>query len=145
MLPEISKIGEDYTTISSFDNGKYPVKYIGSAAYHFTSIIAQNIKITDGVQALGIYAFDARTFKKYCVTLAMILVYSNEDVIPTAYKIPIIVISSSSLPLTSLKVLSPLVTGVITSLIIFGVNNEPVTFEIDVKINKINTAINSFL
>ena len=75
----------------------------------------------------------------------MILVYSNEDVIPTAYKIPIIVISSNSLPLTSLKVLSPLVTGVITSLIIFGVNNEPVTFEIDVKINKINTAINSFL
>ena len=75
----------------------------------------------------------------------MILVYSNEDVIPTAYKIPIIVISSSSLPLTSLKVLSPLVTGVITSLIIFGVNNEPVTFEIDVKISKINTAINSFL
>ena len=71
MLPEISKIGEDYTTISSFDNGKYPVKYIGSAAYHFTSIIAQNIKITDGVQTLGIYAFDARkqAFKKYCITL----------------------------------------------------------------------------
>lgn len=71
MLPEINRIGEDYTTISSFDNGKYPVKYIGSAAYHFTSIIAQSVKICDGVQELGAYAFDSnqKISKKYCITL----------------------------------------------------------------------------
>ena len=73
LLSEINALGKDYTTISSFKHGNvtYPVSYIGSAAYHFTYIIAQNIKICDGVVELGDYAFDARksAFKKYCVIL----------------------------------------------------------------------------
>ena len=71
LLPEINKKGEDYTLISSFNhNGvTYPITYIGSAAYHFTKIMAQNIKISDGVTELGDYSFDSRKFKKYCVTL----------------------------------------------------------------------------
>ena len=74
MLSEINEVGKDYTTISSFEhNGvTYPVTYIGSAAYHFTSIIAQNIKIGDGIKEIGSYAFYSYSnskFKKYCVIL----------------------------------------------------------------------------
>ena len=77
LLPEINELGNDYTTIGSFKhNGiTYPVNYIGSAAYHFTSITAQNITISDGVTELGAYSFDARidnsfnSFKKNCITL----------------------------------------------------------------------------
>ena len=56
-------------------------------------------------------------------------------------------IISINLPLTSLNNLGSTpsagsTTGSITSSIIIGVNNEPVRLEIDVKINRKNTAIN---
>ena len=73
LLPEIDVAGEDYITIASFNhNGvEYPVTYIGSAAYHFTSIIAQNVKICNGVEELGDHVFNSEkeAFKKYCITL----------------------------------------------------------------------------
>ena len=73
LLSKIDEKGKDYTTISSFNhNGvEYPVSYIGAAAYHFTKMFAQNIKISDGVTALGDYSFDSFKdgYKKYCVTL----------------------------------------------------------------------------
>ena len=71
LLSEINEIGNDYTTIASFNhiNHDYPVTYIGSAAYHFTSIVAHSIKICDRVEALGSYAFDSSKEKKYCITL----------------------------------------------------------------------------
>jgi hypothetical protein len=72
LLPKINEAGNDYTTISSFKhNGvTYPVTYIGSAAYHFTYIIAQNITISDGVDKIGAYAFYSKmdASKKYCIT-----------------------------------------------------------------------------
>lgn len=69
LLNKIDKTGEDYTTIETL--GGYRVTYIGSAAYHFTSIIAQNITIPDGIENIGDYAFDSskEDFKKYCITL----------------------------------------------------------------------------
>ena len=69
LLNKIDKIGEDYTTIGTL--GGHPVTYIGSAAYHFTNMIAQNITITDGIENIGDYAFDSskNAFKKYCITL----------------------------------------------------------------------------
>ena len=71
MLPEIAITNGDYTTIATFGNGAYPVTYIGSAAYHFTKMTAQNINISSGVNKLGNYVFDAKQkgFKKYCITL----------------------------------------------------------------------------
>lgn len=73
MLPEINIPGEDFTTISSFNhNGvPYPVTQIGSAAYHFTKIVAQNITVHDNITTLGNYAFNAQKskFGKYCITL----------------------------------------------------------------------------
>ena len=70
MLSEL-KVTGDHTIIPSFDNGKYPVTYIGSAAYHFTAITAENIIVPDGVEEIGNYAFDSKqpSFKKYCITL----------------------------------------------------------------------------
>ena len=72
LLSKINEAGNDYTTVSSFKhNGiTYPVTRIGSAAYHFTYMIAQNITISDGVDEIGAYAFDSRkdAFKKYCIT-----------------------------------------------------------------------------
>lgn len=72
LLPKINEFGNNYTTISSFNHKgvDYPVSYIGSAAYHFTYIIAQNIKIADGIEELGDYSFDSRKskYKKYCIT-----------------------------------------------------------------------------
>ena len=69
LLNKIDKTGEDYTTIETL--GGYPVTYIGSAAYHFTSIVAQNITIPDGIETIGDYAFESskNAFKKYCITL----------------------------------------------------------------------------
>lgn len=69
LLNKIDKIGQDYTTIETLDG--HPVTYIGSAAYHFTSMIAQNITIPDGIENIGDYAFDSSkaNFKKYCITL----------------------------------------------------------------------------
>ena len=73
MLPEINMAGENFVTISEFthDGVKYPVNKIGSAVYHFTAIIAQNINIHEGVTKIGDYAFDAQKtdFGKYCVTI----------------------------------------------------------------------------
>ena len=74
LLPQISEAGKDYTTISSFkhDGITYPVTHIGSAAYHFTFMIAQNIKIGDGIKEIGSYAFysyEKSDFKKYCIIL----------------------------------------------------------------------------
>ena len=67
LLKRIDKTGEDYTTIESL--GGHNVTYIGSAAYHFTYMIAQNIKICDTVDEIGGYAFASNklAFKKYCV------------------------------------------------------------------------------
>lgn len=69
LFNKIDKIGQDYTTIETLDG--HPVTYIGSAAYHFTSMIAQNITIPDGIENIGDYAFDSSKadFKKYCITL----------------------------------------------------------------------------
>lgn len=67
LLKTIDKTGEDYTTIEKL--GGYPVTYIGSAAYHFTSMKAQNITIPDGIDKIGDYSFDSNKFKKYCITL----------------------------------------------------------------------------
>lgn len=69
LLNKIDKTGEDYTTIETL--GGYPVTYIGSAAYHFTYMIAQNITIPDGIENIGDYAFDSSKgdFEKYCITL----------------------------------------------------------------------------
>jgi hypothetical protein len=69
LLDNIDATGEDYTTIETL--GGYPVTYIGSAAYHFTSMIAQNITIPDGIKNIGDYAFDSSKgdFEKYCITL----------------------------------------------------------------------------
>ena len=73
MLPEINMAGENFVTISEFNHGgdKYPVKKIGSAVYHFTAIIAQNISIHEGVTEIGDYAFDAQKtdLGKYCITI----------------------------------------------------------------------------
>lgn len=69
LLKTIDKTGEDYTTIEKL--GGYPVTYIGSAAYHFTAMKAQNITIPDGINKVGDYAFDSSkaSFRKYCITL----------------------------------------------------------------------------
>ena len=92
MLSEINNMEGDYTTIASFNhnNKEYPVTYIGSAAYHFTAITANNIRISDDVKELGDYAFDSiegavdtnsnkdpsiAKFKKYCITLDLNKVY----------------------------------------------------------------------
>lgn len=73
MLSEINMPGEDFTTITSFNHEgvTYPVNKIGSAAYHFTKIVAQNITIHDNITELGDYAFNAQKskFGKYCITL----------------------------------------------------------------------------
>lgn len=73
MLPEINMAGENFVTISKFYHGEdeYPVKKIGSAVYHFTAIVAQNISIHEDVTEIGDYAFDAQKtdFGKYCITI----------------------------------------------------------------------------
>lgn len=73
MLSEINIPGEDFITITSFNHEgvTYPVNKIGSAAYHFTKIVAQNITIHDNITELGDYAFNAQKskFGKYCITL----------------------------------------------------------------------------
>ena len=72
MLSEIVGVGQNHTTIKSFNhNGKYyPVSFIGSAAYHFTAMTVQNIKVSDGVDKIGAYAFDSSKarFEKNCIT-----------------------------------------------------------------------------
>ena len=70
LLEEINMPNGNYATPATFGNGAYPVTKIGSAAYHFTSIIAQNINISSGVDTLGDYAFDSHKtkYQKACVT-----------------------------------------------------------------------------
>lgn len=67
LIPEINTPEVDFSTISKLDNKN--VTKIGSAAYHFTEITAKNIKISDNVDAVGAYAFYAKTHKKYCIDL----------------------------------------------------------------------------
>ena len=73
MLPKIDTPNKDFVTISQFThNGvTYPVSKIGSAAYHFTAITAQNIKIHDNIKELGNHVFNAEKskYRKYCITL----------------------------------------------------------------------------
>lgn len=78
MLREINLFSDDYenddfVTISQFtrDGTVYSVSKIGSATYHFTSIIAQNITIHENVTELGDYAFSAHKsgLEKYCITI----------------------------------------------------------------------------
>ena len=73
MLPKIDTPNKDFVTISQFThNGvTYPVSKIGSAAYHFTSITAQSIKIHDNIKELGNHVFNAEKskYRKYCITL----------------------------------------------------------------------------
>ena len=73
MLPKIDTPNKDFVTISQFThNGiTYPVSKIGSAAYHFTAITAQNIKIHDKITELGDHVFNAEKskYRKYCITL----------------------------------------------------------------------------
>ena len=72
LLEEINMPNGNYATPATFGNGAYPVTKIGSAAYHFTSIVAQNINISRGVDTLGDYVFDSDSqktkYQKYCIT-----------------------------------------------------------------------------
>lgn len=72
LLEEINMPNGNYATPATIGSADYPVTYIGSAAYHFTSILARNINISSGVDTLGDYVFDSDTqktkYQKYCIT-----------------------------------------------------------------------------
>ena len=69
LLTDINNPDSEFATISTID-GK-PVTKIGSAAYHFTKITANSIKISDGIKALGNYAFYSELCNKNCIDLKL--------------------------------------------------------------------------
>ena len=79
LLSKIDQKDTVYTTIDSFNHEgtSYCVSKIGSAAYHFTDILAKGVRISDKVTEIDDYAFyvyydskeKTKFYEKFCITL----------------------------------------------------------------------------